>query len=42
MFLFGLLIWKALEYFKWGLMGYPTKNMEDFVAENSTSSSKGC
>jgi hypothetical protein len=21
-----------MEYFRWGLMNYPTRNMEDFVA----------
>jgi hypothetical protein len=40
MFLFGrvwilgLWIWKAHECFQWGLMGYPRRNMEDFVAES--------
>jgi hypothetical protein len=39
MLLFGrmrilrLFMWEAVEYFKWGLMGYPSRNMEDFVAE---------
>jgi hypothetical protein len=23
------------DFFKWGLMGYPRKNMEDFVAESN-------
>ena len=23
-----------MEYFKWGLMGYPTRKMDDFVAES--------
>ena len=26
-------LWKAVECFKRGLMGYPSRNMEDFVAE---------
>ena len=30
----GLRIWKAVECFKWGLMGYPSRNMEDFVTES--------
>ena len=30
----GLRIWKAVEFFKWGLMGYPSRNMEDFVTES--------
>jgi hypothetical protein len=25
-------IWNAVECFKWGLMGHPSRNMEDFVA----------
>ena len=29
-----LWIWKAVESFKWVLMGYPNQNMEDFVAES--------
>ena len=32
--IYGLWIWKAVECFKWGLMGYPSRNMEDFVAES--------
>ena len=31
----GFWIWKALECFKWGLMGYSNRNMEDFVAESN-------
>jgi hypothetical protein len=31
---FETLDWKAVECFKWGLMGYPSRNMEDFVAES--------
>jgi hypothetical protein len=27
-------IWKAVECFKCGVVGYPNKNMEDFVAES--------
>ena len=33
MWIWGLWIWKAVECFKWGLMGHPRKNMEDFVTE---------
>jgi hypothetical protein len=29
----GLQVWKAVESFKWGLMGYPSRNMKDFVTE---------
>jgi hypothetical protein len=29
----GLWIWKAVESFKWVLMGSPSRNMKDFVAE---------
>jgi hypothetical protein len=29
----GTLIWKAVECFKWGLIDYPSRNMEDFVVE---------
>ena len=32
MWILGLWIWKAGECFKWGLMGYPSRNKEDFVA----------
>ena len=34
MWIWGLLIWKAVEYFKWDLIGYLNRYMEDFVAEN--------
>jgi hypothetical protein len=34
MWIWGLQIWKAVECFKWGLMGYPGRNMEDFVTES--------
>jgi hypothetical protein len=34
MLIWGLWIWKAVECFKWGLMGYPSRNMEDFVTES--------
>ena len=30
MWIWGLCIWKAMECFKWGLMGHPSRNMEDF------------
>jgi hypothetical protein len=32
MWILGLWIWKAVECFKWGLIGYPSRNMEYFVA----------
>jgi hypothetical protein len=32
MWVLGLWIWKAVECFKWALMGHPSRNMEDFVA----------
>jgi hypothetical protein len=35
MWIWGLWTWKAVEYFKWGLMGYPSRNMEDFVIESN-------
>jgi hypothetical protein len=28
-------IWEAVECFKWGLVGYPSRNMEYFVTENN-------
>ena len=31
---FGTLVWKIVECFKWGLIGYPSRNMEDFVVES--------
>jgi hypothetical protein len=31
MWILGLWIWKAVKSFKWGLMGHPSRNMEDFV-----------
>jgi hypothetical protein len=34
MWTLGFWIWKAVECFKWGLMGYPSRNMEDFVTES--------
>jgi hypothetical protein len=27
--------WKAVKCIKWGLMDYPSKNMEDFIAEGN-------
>jgi hypothetical protein len=30
----GLWIWRAMECFKWGLMGHPSRNMEDGGFEN--------
>jgi hypothetical protein len=32
MWIWGLWIWNTVECFKWGLMGHPSRNMEDFVA----------
>ena len=32
MWIWGFWIWKAVECFKWGLMGHPRRNMEDLVA----------
>jgi hypothetical protein len=32
MSIFGLWIWNAVECFKLGLMGHPSRNMEDIVA----------
>jgi hypothetical protein len=34
MSIWGLWIWKAVEYCKWGLMGHPSRTLEDFVAES--------
>ena len=31
---FGFWIWKAVECFKWCVMGYSSKNIENFVAES--------
>jgi hypothetical protein len=35
MWIFGLWIWNSVEWFKWGLMGHPSRNMEDFIAESN-------
>ena len=32
MWILALWIWNIVECFKWGLMGHPSRNMEDFVA----------
>jgi hypothetical protein len=32
MWIWGLWIWKAVECFKWCVVGHPSRNMEDFVA----------
>jgi hypothetical protein len=32
MWILELRIWNTVECFKWGLMGHPSRNMEDFVA----------
>ena len=29
MWIWGLWIWNTVECFKWGLMGHPSRNMED-------------
>jgi|UPI0000215F31 hypothetical protein len=34
MWILELWIWKAIERFKWGLMGYPSRNMEGFITES--------
>ena len=31
----GLWIWKGVECVKWGLLGHPNRNMDDFVAESN-------
>jgi hypothetical protein len=38
---FELWIWKGVKSFKWGLMGHPTKTMEDVGAESDWSGSRG-
>ena len=30
----GFWIWEAVGCFKWGIMGYPSRNMEGFVTES--------
>jgi hypothetical protein len=35
MWIWGLWIWKAVECFKWGLIGHPSRNMKDFDARNN-------
>jgi hypothetical protein len=35
MWIWELWIWKAMECFKWDLMGYPSRNIEDFVTESN-------
>jgi hypothetical protein len=40
--IWGLWIWKAMGCFKWGLMGYPSWNMEDFVAEYDLTMKRAC
>ena len=32
MWILGLCTWKAMECFKWGLMGHPSSNMKDLAA----------
>jgi hypothetical protein len=27
-------IWRVVECFQWGLLGYPSRNMEDFATES--------
>jgi hypothetical protein len=31
--IWGFWIWKVVDCFKWGLMGYPSRNIKDFVTE---------
>ena len=33
MWIWGLWIWDAVKGFKWDLMAYPSRTMEDFVTE---------
>jgi len=36
MLFFGRMwVWKVVECFKWGLMGHPSSNIEDFVAKGN-------
>ena len=35
MWIWGLWVWKAVVSLKWGLVGHPCRNMEDFVAESN-------
>ena len=37
MWILGFWIWKAVGCFKWDLMGYPSRNMEDFVTDSNLS-----
>ena len=32
--IWGFWIWKVVDCFKWGLMGYPSRNIKDFVTES--------
>jgi hypothetical protein len=32
MWILGLCIWKAMQCFKWGSNGHPSRNMEDLAA----------
>jgi hypothetical protein len=34
MWIWGLWIWKAVKCFKWVVVGYPSRNMEDIVDES--------
>jgi hypothetical protein len=34
MWTLALWIWKAMGYFKWGVMGYSSRNLDDFVTES--------
>jgi hypothetical protein len=38
MWIWGLWIWKAGESFKWGLMGYLSRNTDDFITESDLNS----
>ena len=37
--IWGLWIWKTVECFKWSSLSYPSRNMEDLVAEGNVNSS---
>ena len=34
MWILGLWTWKTVESFRWGSMGYLSRNMEDFVGKS--------
>jgi hypothetical protein len=35
MWIWGLWVWKAVVSLKWGLVGHPCRNMEDFIPESN-------